>query len=109
MDRFRVRNKEVKLRCTEIEKLEIEKLASEHNMSINAYLLRMALEGCIINVDFSELKKLTYEINRIGNNINQIAYHVNLDHAVYQSDMEEVKRQMDLLWTLIRSELLRYK
>ena len=69
----------------------------------------MALEGCIINVDFAELKNLIYEVNRIGNNVNQIAHHVNSDHVVYQSDVEEIKHQIDTLWSLIRAELFRYK
>lgn len=109
MDKFRVRNKEVKLRCTEAEKLEIERLASENHMSVNTYLCKMALEGCIINVNFTELKNLIYEVNRIGNNVNQIAHHVNSDKVIYQSDIEEVKRQVDLLWTLIRAELFKYQ
>lgn len=109
MGKYRVRDKEVKLRCTEAEKLEIERLASENNMSINTYLLKMALEGYIIKVDFSELKNLIYEVNRIGNNVNQIAHHVNSDHVVYRSDVEEMKRQTDMLWSLLRAELFSYK
>lgn len=109
MGKFRVRDKEVKLRCTEVEKLEIERLASENNMSVNTYLCKMALEGCIIKVDFTELRNLIYEVNRIGNNVNQIAHHVNTDHVVYQSDIEAVKHQIDTLWSLIRAELFRYK
>ena len=35
MGKFRIRDKEVKLRCTEAEKMEIERLASENNMSVN--------------------------------------------------------------------------
>ncbi len=109
MGKFRVRDKEIKVMCTDMERLSIEKYASDNHMSISGYMRKMALEGCIINVDFAELKNLIYEVNRIGNNVNQIAHHVNSDHVVYQSDVEEIKHQIDTLWSLIRAELFRYK
>lgn len=108
-ERFRIRDKTVKLRCTETEKLAIEKLASENNMSVNTYLCKMALEGFVIQVDFAELKNLIYEVNRIGNNVNQIAHRVNTNDAASRSDIKEVKRQVDLLWSLIRAELFKYR
>lgn len=107
--KFRVRNESIKLRCTEYEKLEIERAASENNMNVNSYVLKMTLEGCVVNVDFSELKKLIYEVNRIGNNVNQIAYHANRDNAIYEDDIKEVKKQIDLLWALLRMELFSFK
>lgn len=109
MGKFRVRDKQVKFRCTEAEKMEIERLASENHMSINTYLRKMALEGHIVNVDFSELKNLVYEVNRIGNNVNQIAYHVNRDNMVYKSDIDDVKSQINMIWTLLRAELFSLK
>ncbi len=108
-ERFRIRDKTVKLRCTETEKLAIEKLALENNMSVNTYLCKMALEGFVIQVDFAELKNLIYEVNRIGNNVNQIAHRVNTNDAASRSDIKEVKRQVDLLWSLIRAELFKYR
>lgn len=109
MSEFRVRDKQVKFRCTETEKLEIERLAFENNMNVNTYLRKMALEGCIINVDFTELKQLIYEVNRIGNNVNQIAHHVNRDNVVYKSDIEELQGQISMLWSLLRAELFSLK
>lgn len=109
MAEFRIRDKAIKVMCTEPEKLKIEKLAFENNMNISGYMRKMALEGCIINVDFSELKQLIYEINRIGNNVNQIAYLANQDHAVHAGDIVEVQKQIDMIWTLLRAELFSFK
>lgn len=102
--KFRVRDKVLKIWCTELEKEKIRQLAEENKMNMNNYLLKMALEGYVLNEDFTEIKQLFYEINRIGNNINQIAYHINRDEDIYKEDIEEVKRQIDLLWVLLRSE-----
>lgn len=109
MGTFRVREKSIKIMCTEIEKLQIEKLAAENNMNIGNYMRKMALEGYIINVDFSELKQLVYEVNRIGNNVNQIAHHVNTNKTIFKSDIEDINKQIASIWTLLRAELFSYK
>lgn len=109
MGKFRVRDREIKVMCTNTERLSIERAATENHMCISGYMRKMALEGFVIQVDFAELKNLIYEINRIGNNINQIAHKVNTEDAATWSDIKEVKRQVDLLWSLIRAELFKYR
>lgn len=47
----------------------------------------MLLSGEIKYVDYSELKKVLYEINRIGNNINQIARLANLYEEISREDI----------------------
>lgn len=109
MSKFRVRDKEIKIMCTAAEKEKIEQNAKDNGMDMSRYLRTMGLEGCIINIDFTELKNLIYEVNKIGNNINQIAYHVNRDHIVYRSDIEELKLQINTLWSLLRAKLFSFK
>ena len=48
-------------------------------------------------IDKATGEKLLYEVNRIGNNINQIARHVNSSHAVAERDIEQMKRDVSLL------------
>ena len=109
MTKFRVRDKEIKVMCTEAEKEQLIQNAKDNGMDMGRYLRTMGLEGCIINIDFTELKNLIYEVNKIGNNINQIAYHVNRDHTVFRSDINEVKLQIDTMWSLLRSKLFSFK
>ncbi len=109
MSKFRVRDKEIKIMCTAAEKEQIEQNARDSGMDMSRYLRTMGLEGYIIDIDFTELKNLIYEVNKIGNNINQIAYHVNRDHIVYRSDIEEVKVQINTLWSLLRAKLFSFK
>lgn len=107
MNEFRVRDKQVKFRCTEAERQAIEeriRVSGSHDLS--AYLRRMAIDGYIINVDYKDLKDLIYEINKIGININQIAHHVNSEHLVYQKDMDHIQKDLDAIWQLLRSKLM---
>lgn len=52
--------------------------------TLGSYLLKMGLDGYVVNIDFSEIKStlgelgsVRSELNKIGNNINQVAKHVN--------------------------------
>lgn len=51
------------------------------------YARVMLLSGETKYVDYSELKKVLYEINRIGNNINQIARLANLYEEISREDI----------------------
>jgi len=42
-------------------------------------------------MDKQDIKQWLYELNRIGNNINQIAYHVNYNSCVGENDFEQLK------------------
>lgn len=55
--------------------------AEEAGMSRTEFIRNVILFGAArgkTNIDHQEVKTLAYEINRIGNNINQIAYQANL-------------------------------
>jgi len=80
------------------------KMTGEDNLG--RYMRKMALDGFIINVDHTDIKELTYEINKIGVNINQIAKKVNEKDYVSQKDMDELKDLMDRIWNLQRRSLI---
>ncbi|MCD8214467.1 MAG: MobC family plasmid mobilization relaxosome protein [Clostridiales bacterium] len=56
----------------------------------------------IIQVDIHQFNELIYELNKIGINLNQIAKAANTSKNIYQSDVEEVKRQLAKLNKLIK-------
>ena len=47
---------------------------------------------------YRELKNLTYQIRKIGVNINQIAKRINETNSIYQSDMEDIQRKVNEIW-----------
>jgi hypothetical protein len=88
----RKRTVQVKFRVTEAERdLILEKMRLLHTDNIAAYMRKMAIAGYILAVDYSELKALAAEIQKIGVNVNQIARWVNATGSVYADNLAEIK------------------
>ena len=88
----RKRTVQVKFYVTEDERKLIEekmKLVPTNNMA--AYLRKIAIDGYIIQVDHTDIKAMTAEIQKIGVNVNQIAHRVNATGNAYKEDIEEIK------------------
>lgn len=65
----------------------------------NNYARKMLIDGYVLVIDDSkELKNFTYEINKIGNNINQIAYALNSQKTVSKETIDELKDMMVSIW-----------
>ena len=104
----RKRTVQIKFRVTEAERdliLEKMKLIPTNNMA--AYLRKIAIDGYIVQVDHSDIKAMTAEIQKIGVNINQVARRVNSTGSVYQEDIDELKGALDEIWRLQRLSLLK--
>ena len=104
----RKRKVQIKFYVTEEERALIEqkmKLVPTRNME--SYLRKMAIDGYIIQIDHSDIKAMTAEIQKIGVNINQIARRVNATGSVYQDDIEEIKGVLAEIWRLQRLNLLK--
>ena len=104
----RKRTVQIKFRVTEEERALIEqkmKLVPTRNME--SYLRKMAIDGYIIQIDHSDIKAMTAEIQKIGVNINQIARRVNATSSVYKEDIEEIKGVLAEIWRLQRLNLLK--
>ena len=104
----RKRTMQIKFRVTEEERALIEqkmKLVPTRNME--SYLRKMAIDGYIIQIDHSDIKAMTAEIQKIGVNVNQIAKRANATGNVYQEDIEEIKGVLAEIWRLQRLSLLK--
>lgn len=103
----RRRNLQINFRVTLAERQMIKDRIMKSGCSEEGeYLRRMAIDGYIFHLDNSDLKQLIYEVNKIGVNINQIAHKINKENVVYQTDMDEIKEQMDKVWRLLRQSIL---
>ena len=104
----RKRTVQIKFRVTEEERTLIEekmKLIPTRNMA--AYLRKISIDGYIIQVDNTDTKAMTAEIQKIGVNVNQIACRVNATGSVYEQDIEEIKGVLNEIWRLQRLSLLK--
>lgn len=104
----RKRNVQIKFRVTEQERdLIFQKMAQIPTKNLAAYMRKMAIDGYIVKVDYSELKAVTAEIGKIGANVNQIAKRVNATGDVYEQDIAEIKGALAEIWRLQRLSLLK--
>ena len=104
----RKRTVQIKFRVTEEERTLIEqkmKLIPTDNMA--AYLRKIAIDGYIIHVDYSDIKAMTAEIQKIAVNVNQIARRANATGNVYAEDIAEIKGALEEIWRLQRLSLLK--
>ena len=99
----RKRNIQMKFYVTEEEKRLIdEKMAQLPTRRYGAYLRKMAIDGYIIQLDTTDIKRMNAALSAIGRNINQIAKRVNAGGPTYQADMEEIRERLDQIWQLQR-------
>jgi hypothetical protein len=103
----RKRTVQLKFRVTEEERNLIEeKMKQIPTNNMEAYLRKMAIDGYVVHVDYTDIRAMTHEIQKIGVNINQIAHRVNITGTVYDKDIAEIKEGLAKIWQLQRSSLL---
>ena len=101
----RLRDRNIHIMVTDYEyQLIKERKEEAGSPSLREYIVEAATKGYLIKVDYSDLKELTYEINKIGTNINQIAHKINAENAVYKSQMEEIQEDINLIWKMLRAK-----
>lgn len=93
---------------TEAERALIEeKMKLIPTTNFAAYARKMLIDGYIIQVDHTDIKAMTAEMQKIGVNVNQIARRVNATGSAYQEDIDEIKGVLAEIWRLQRLSLLK--
>ena len=100
----RKRNIQVKFYVTAEEKeLMEQKMAQLQTKRIGAYLRKMAIDGYIIKVDYTQQKKLAAAVSRAAANINHICRRINSTGHFYEDDVAELKERQKEIWQLLKS------
>ena len=101
----RTRPIRIEIRVSENEHQLIKaKMRQLGTKNMGAYLRKMAIDGYIIKVDYTEQKKLAAAVNKIGTNINHICRRINSTGHFYQDDVDELKGKLDEVWQLLKSK-----
>ena len=101
----RLRDRNIHIMVTDYEYQLIKARKEETGSpSLREYIVEAATKGYLIKVDYSDLKELAYEINKIGTNINQIAHKVNTENAVYKPQIDEIQEDINLIWKMLRAK-----
>ena len=96
------------IRLSETErKLIEEKMKACHINNMSAYILKMAIDGMVINLDMPELKEISSLLRYNGNNINQIAKHLNKGKNAYASDIADIKDKQTQITDMVREIYLK--
>ena len=83
------------------------KMAQLGTNNMGAYLRKMAIDGYIIKVDYTQQKKLAAAVSRAASNINQICRRINSKGNskgnLYEDDVAELKERQKEIWQLLKS------
>ena len=77
------------------------KMAQLGTRNMGAYLRKMAIDGYIIKVDYTQQKKLA-AVSRVASNINQICRRINSTGHFYAEDVTELKERQAEIWSLLK-------
>jgi alpha/beta superfamily hydrolase len=103
MMKNRTRPVRVEFRVTEQEHQLIQKKMEQlGTKNMGAYLRKMAIDGYIIKVDYTEQKKLAAAVSRVAGNINQICRRINQTGHFYEDDIVELKAKQCEIWELLK-------
>ncbi len=61
------------------------------------YLRQMAVYGKTVNLDFSDLRPIYNELNKIGVNLNQIARIANTTGTLYRNDIADIRDKIQMV------------
>jgi len=101
MMKNRTRPVRIEFRVTEQERQLIQKKMEQlGTKNMGAYLRKMAIDGYIIKVDYTEQKKLAASVSRVAGNINQICRRINQTGHFYEDDIVELKAKQCEIWEL---------
>ena len=103
MMKNRTRPVRIEFRVTEQERQLIQKKMEQlGTKNMGAYLRKMAIDGYIIKVDYTEQKKLAAAVSRVAGNINQICRRINQTGHFYEDDVTELKERVGEVWELLK-------
>ena len=75
-----------------------EKMAAANIRNREAYIRKMILDGYIVRLDLSDVRKMVQLLSNATSNLNQIAKRANETRSVYESDIKDLQAHYEKLW-----------
>ena len=72
---------------------------------MSAYIRKMVIDGYVVKLDMPELRELTLRMNSISNSENQIAKLINSTGNIYETDIEEIRKNQEEIYEVVRKIL----
>jgi len=94
-------------RVTEKERDLIRKAQARTRIkNTRAYLLKMAVNGRVVEIELDSVREMNRLLSNASNNINQIAKRVNEMDSVHLVDIENIQSHQEEIWVQ-QKEILR--
>ena len=74
-----------------------EKMELAGIRSLRAYMLKMAVDGYVLQLDLTEVREMVRLLRNATNNLNQIAQRANETRNVYEADIKDLQARYDQL------------
>ena len=87
---LRKRNQAILIRLTDNEKNHLQRQAANAGLKMAPFIRKLIMGVNISPRPPSNIVNLIREVNRIGNNINQIAKKVNSENCINQAQLDEI-------------------
>ena len=72
---------------------------------MSAYIRKMVIDGYVVKLDMPELRELTLRMKSISNSENQIAKLINSTGNIYETDIEEIRKNQEEIYEVVRKIL----
>jgi len=93
------RNICIKVRLSEFERdLVAEKMAAANIRNREAYIRKMILDGYVVRLDLSDVRKMVQLLSNATSNLNQIAKRANETRNIYENDIQDLQAHYTRLW-----------
>ena len=94
-------------RVTEEERDMIQRRQEQSGITnMRHYLLKMAIDGRIIQVELNSITEMNRLLSNIANNVNQLARKLNQGGKPYEGELEKIQTQQEEIWNQ-QKEILR--
>ena len=76
------------------------KAAGIENQS--AFLRAMVLKGYLLKLDLPQIRELLRLMKNLTNNVNQMAKSLHEHGSIYETEIDDIKEQLDRHWDILR-------
>ena len=85
-----------------------QKMAAAGIQNREAYIRKMILDGHVLRLDFSEVKRMVWLLSNATNNLNQLAKRANAGGSpVTIKELAAIRQEIEPLWGELRAVLKR--
>ena len=102
----RTRNINLHIFLSEEEDAFLEEKYKDSGLNLKSDFIRhLILDGFVVQIELSDIQRNNFLLSNIANNVNQIAHRINETRSIYQSDIDQLKKEVDKVWQLQKSML----